>query len=476
MKKELVRIFNLNCQYTDGKRLQNVSLLVTEGDRIGFFGLSQSGKDFLLQLLTGKENVEIQKLDIYLRGEKAEDISQLKNFFYWMAAMHAQFSWTVAEYVHLQENGWLMLRKQKQRLLDQSRECFEELNIDIDVSKKIYELSEIEKRIVEIVRAHHHGASVLVIEDEFEGLQREDIQRFSRILGRIQEETGMAVIINSHSDLVMEILTEKSLIFKNGRIVKKGYHKKFLNSEHAENYLLGRTMSSKKKSLEAYSRELKDNADKSDEIVYSLENYRKSNGEKVKLDFCKGKITTLLINDNEEKERLFEALAGWELDQETVKKINGERVRKKDIGGMIEKRVVGIKHLGGKDEVFSNMRIADNLILPSLRKLTHVQYILHSAGLTRSISVKHPGLFPTPYCKMSELETDERIAVMLERWYIYNPRVLILMEPFVSCDIYGVSIVKNYLRKFTSKATAIVILKSREEYIEDLSDEIIVLG
>lgn len=470
-----MRIFNLNCQYTDVKRLQNISLLVTEGDRIGFFGLSQSGKDFLIRLITGKENVEVRNINIYLKGKKAEDISQLKSFFYWMTPTRYPFSWTVAEYVYLQESGWLMLRQQEKRLLERSRECFEELNLDIDVSKKIRDLSELEKRIVEIVRAYHLGASVIIIQDEFEDFQRTDLLRFSKILSRVQSETGMAVIINSHSDLVMELLTDKSVIFKNGKIVKKGYHKNFLDSEQAENYLLGKTLSSKKKSLEAYSRELEANADKSDEIVYSLENYYKTDGEKVKFEFCKGKITTLLINNNEEKERLFAALTGWENNLEVVRKVNGKKISKKDILGMIEKKVVGIKHLGSKDEIFSDMKIADNLILPSLRKLTQRQYIFHSAGLIKSVSVNQSELFPSPYQKMAELETDERIAVMLERWYIYTPRVLVLMEPFVSCDIYGVSIVKNYLRKFTSKATAIVILKSREEYIEDLSDEIIVI-
>ena len=71
------------------------------------------------------------------------------------------------------------------------------------------------------------------------------------------------------------------------------------------------------------------------------------------------------------------------------------------------------------------------------------------------------------------LEINDVISMTLERWYIYNPRVLILFEPFVMCDAYGVSIVKSYIKKFVSRGTAVIMIKSREEYVEDISDQII---
>lgn len=475
MKKELLRIFNLNCQYTDVKSLTDVSLLVVEGDRIGFFGLSQSGKDFLIRLLSGKEETDIPGMNIYLRGKKAADITELRSFFYHMVSTQYRFSWTVAEYIFLQESGWLMLRKQTEKLFDLAGACLEELNIDIDVSKKISELTELEKRIVEIVKACHLGASIIIIEDEFEGMQQEDLLRFSRILDRIQTETGIAVIVNSNSEQVMGILARRYVIFKNGRIVKKGYNKNQMEPRQVEAFLLGKTMGSRKKSLEAYSRELQTSAEKSDEIVYSIRRYDPKEKKNLRFDFCKGRITTLLMNRNEEKEKLFEILSGYQTEEDIRRAIDGKILTEKGISHMMEHKIVGIRHLGSREEVFPNMTISDNLILPSLRKVTALQYIRHSTGFRKSILAKKSELFTSPYEKISALETDERIAATLERWYIYNPHVLVLLEPFIYCDVYGVSIVKNYLRKFASRSTAVVILKSREEYVEDFSDEMILL-
>lgn len=72
-----------------------------------------------------------------------------------------------------------------------------------------------------------------------------------------------------------------------------------------------------------------------------------------------------------------------------------------------------------------------------------------------------------------DLEINDIISITLERWYIYNPKVLVLFEPFVQCDVYGVSLVKSYIKKFANKGTAVIIIKSREEYVEDISDQII---
>ena len=59
------------------------------------------------------------------------------------------------------------------------------------------------------------------------------------------------------------------------------------------------------------------------------------------------------------------------------------------------------------------------------------------------------------------LKINEMIRLILERWYFYNPRVLVLFEPFIMCDAQGISIVKAYIRKFAQRGTAVIICQSR---------------
>ena len=70
-------------------------------------------------------------------------------------------------------------------------------------------------------------------------------------------------------------------------------------------------------------------------------------------------------------------------------------------------------------------------------------------------------------------ETNLRIQVMMERWFIFKPKVIVLLEPFLHCDVYGVSIIKSYIKKFSDIGTAVIIVKAREKDIMDISEKII---
>jgi len=71
------------------------------------------------------------------------------------------------------------------------------------------------------------------------------------------------------------------------------------------------------------------------------------------------------------------------------------------------------------------------------------------------------------------MNSNDYIALTLERWYIYKPKVLILLEPFANCDIYEVSLVKAYMKRFLEIGTSVIVVKSRNEYVTDISDRII---
>mgnify|MGYP000340941235 FL=1 len=77
-------------------------------------------------------------------------------------------SWTVAEYVGIRDVCWFLTKKVKDKLRAETAEQFAQMGICLDINKKMKELNELERRIVEIVRARKNGARILVIEDECE--------------------------------------------------------------------------------------------------------------------------------------------------------------------------------------------------------------------------------------------------------------------------------------------------------------------
>lgn len=73
---------------------------------MGFLGLTYSGKDLLVDLLTGKIAEGNGKKDIYLGGIQVKDWKELNGYIYRIHVENYQIDdWTVAEYLGLVESG-----------------------------------------------------------------------------------------------------------------------------------------------------------------------------------------------------------------------------------------------------------------------------------------------------------------------------------------------------------------------------------
>lgn len=250
MKKELLRINRLNYNYTRTRKLENVSFCILEGECIGFLGLSYSGKDLMTSLLRGELTEGDGSGAIYLGGQKVNDWEVLgKEIYYMCPDNYVIEDWTVAEYLCLVDSGWAGSFWRKGVLNEEAGKYFEELELDFDISSRIRDLSELEKRIVDVVKAYRKGARIIIIEDEFDGVSQTDIIKFGKIIRRlIQRKLG--VIVNSNSNFIMSELSDKFIIFDRGHVVKKCAREYIKNEEQLERFLLGENVLPSREKIE----------------------------------------------------------------------------------------------------------------------------------------------------------------------------------------------------------------------------------
>lgn len=470
MKREILRIHNLNYDYNLTSKLENISMCILEGECIGFLGLTYSGKDFLLQLLGGQVEEASGKFHVYIDGKKISDNKSLKEKVYHISARNYRIdNWTVAEYIGLVDAGWLYMLFHGKGLQGEIKDYFQKLSLQIDVSAKIRDLSENQKRIVDLVKALKKGAKIIVIEDAFEGMDGEDIKAFYGVMKRLISKRA-AVIVNCHSNMIMNLLSDKYIIFSRGRIVKKCAKTYIKANAQLERFLLDENMHRKEKTDERqmdYDQE---------EIVYRIKGLRVNKNQRQDFEFAKGKVVTFLILDAVDKERIFMVLSGRKAEKETRYILNYQRYENVTPELFAEHKLVSIKNLGNGEEIFAQMSVGENLLLPSLGKISSLEYILFSTGIEKMIAEKIITEEGGANILAGGLEINEMITIILERWYIYNPKVLILFEPFALCDAYGVSIVKSYIKKFAARGTAVILVNSRKEYAEDISDQFIPIG
>ena len=474
MKKELLKISDLSCEDSQGVRLDRTTMYGFAGERIGLLGLSRSGKDFLMQILKGATDQNLELLNIYVDKKKITDPAVLRKLGYRIHSDNYRIpDWTVAEYIGLIEGRWLQLAAQRREVIRSAKEGFDRLGLSMDVNRRMSDLTEIEKRMVDVVRAGSRGVRLLFVEDEFEGMRRETIETFGDFLQKAVEAYGCCALISSHSLMVMSALSDRYVIFRHGHIVKKCQKEQIRDNEHLGSFLLGSTMGSRKKSLDRYIQEQIQVYDETSPGVYRAKNLRLKGGRKADLVFRKGMITVLLALNDREREDIFMNISGRHVDRCEPWVEDRPVLNPEDPLEYIRHKVVSVRHMGSREEIFSHMTVGENLLLPSLSKISSSEYVLYEKKLI-ALANGNPEILQRDTGEiLDQLDIDERIAVILERWYLFNPKVLVLYEPFAQCDMYGVSIVRSYIRKFANRGTAVIIIKSREEYVEDIADEMI---
>ena len=468
MKKELLRINHLNYIYTRTRKLENVSFCILEGECMGFLGFTYSGKDLLTGLLCGELTEGKGSGSIYIGGQKVNDWEILGEKIYRMRPENYMIEeWTVAEYMCLVDARWVGVFFRRE-VLEEAGDCFAELDLDLDVSTRMRHLSEMEKRIVDVVKAYRRGAKIIIIEDEFDGMSQMEIQKFGRVLHRLILGR-MSVIVNSNSNFILSALSDKYVIFNHGHIVKKCAREYIWSEEQLELYFLGESTVSVRENIE----NRQEVSVREEDIVYRVRNMKLRKCGRENLNFIKGEVVTLIVLDRREKERLFMILSGRIKSEGTHYILNGKCYENIECNELSRKKVVSVRALGSREEVFEHMTVDENLMLPSLEKISFWDYIRSSGGIRKMMMEDMGEESSAKEIKAGELRVNECIRMTLERWYIFNPMVLILFEPFALCDVNGVDIVKKYVKKFASKGATVIIVNTREEYIENISDRII---
>jgi len=465
MKKDILRVQNFNMEYNASLKLVDVSLCLMAGETVGFLGLDNSGKNLLVDILCGEEGY-FQGY-IFVEGKRIIHMEDLHKHVYKISISNFLIeNWSVADYIYLLSESSFGVYQRK-NLVERANLLIKKLGLDLDASKELKSLTELEKRLVDLVKAYSKEAKILVIEDNFEGCSSDEIRMFKTALNKITEDR-MAAIIDSYSAQVLSILSDKYIIFKGGRIVKKCNKSYIRDNNHLEKFLLGSTVTSRKKALDSYKNEQNSSSD----IIYSVRNMILKKG-KTRFDFYRGEVVSILDLDIYEEKHIFDMLSGRDIDKNMEIYLEQNYCSFNDITDFVKHKIVSVGNLGGRDELLLQMSIGDNLIIPSLNKIKPLDYVFSRHKILKVLEneVKNNIMESNDY--VSDMTANDFIVLLLERWYIYRPKVLILYEPFFHCDIFGISLVKSYIKKFTGIGTTVIIVKSRKEYAEDISDRII---
>lgn len=458
---------------------KNVSLKVNRGEILSILGENGSGKTTLMNMISGIYFPD--EGEIFVDGSEVVIRSPKDAFEYKIGMIHQHFKlvdvFTAAQNIvlGLKEEGGFNIKRSTKRI----KEISKQYGFEIDLNKKIYEMSVSEKQTVEIIKVLYRGADILILDEPTAVLTPQETQKLFAVLRRMRDD-GKAIIIITHK--LHEVLSLSDRV----AVLRKGEYIGTVATAETNETQLTEMMVGKKIALNI-ERSEPDNPQ--ERLVVKNVNCLSREGIKliddVSFTAFSGEILGIAGIAGSGQRELLEAIAGLQHIQSGEIVYNDPKT-----GGsedLRDKTPMQIRELGVRLSfvpedrlgmgLVGNMDIIDNMMLRSYTK-GHSVFLQRKAPknlaeeIIKQLEVVTPGA-TTPVRRLSGGNVQK---VLVGREIASSPTVLMAAYPVRGLDINSSYTIYNLLTEQKKKGVAVIFVGEDLDVLLELCDRIMVIG
>ncbi|MBR4471919.1 MAG: ABC transporter ATP-binding protein [Erysipelotrichaceae bacterium] len=190
----------------------NVDLDIYHGEILSLLGENGSGKTTLMNMLSGVYYPD--EGEIFIDGKEVTIASPKDAFDLGIGMIHQHFK--LIDVFSALENILigLPIKESEKKCRQEVEEICSKYGFDLDIDKKVYDMSVSEKETLEIVKTLYRGAQILILDEPTAVLTPQEIRKLFTILRNMKDDGKSIVIITHKLNEVMEISDRISVLRK----------------------------------------------------------------------------------------------------------------------------------------------------------------------------------------------------------------------------------------------------------------------
>lgn len=467
----LLKLVDIEKSYNNETILSNINLDFYGGKIYGIVGLNGSGKSTLAKILSGY--TEKDKGSIYINGEEVKLHNPSDAIKQGIFAVHQDQNLfenlTVAENIfsfQLSNCAFYFSSMSKSELFSKSQQFIDQFNLSISAHDLISDLSFTTKKIIELIRAFHSNAKIIILDESCVSMNNQEISMIFRMIQMLKKRGITVIYISQHYDEILKNCDEI-------RIVKdKHIYAKDTRDDFKKNSIIN--LISPIKYLNRYPK-LPVPIGKE---VLAVKNLSTKNMLKnINFSLYKGEILGIAGYLGSGRSTLAKSLFGLKTIQ--TGKIYIDRLES-NINSPKDAIDVGIAYIPEdrlSEGLYPNLDTQNNIFslkycqnypnwISTKTETPLVEKLIHKINLN-SVSPKK---------LVKNLSGGEQQKIMLSKWLGSQYKIFILDEPTTSIDLVSKVDIYNIMANFVHNGASIILISSDFEELAGLCDRILILS
>jgi inositol transport system ATP-binding protein len=344
-------------------------------------------------------------------------------------------------------------------------ELLERLHIKIKPSAKMCELSIANVQLAEIAKAVSYNSDLIIMDEPTSAITESEVEGLFRIIRSLKAQ-GCAIIYISHKMDEIFKITDEVTVFRDGQYISTDPTADLTEGKLIEK-MVGRTLT------DMFHKETTDMGS----VFLDVQNLSGKGFRNVSFQVKRGEILGLAGLMGAGRTELMEGVFGVTRTQGGTIRIKGKEVTIKSPADAIRSGMALLTEDRKLTGLYLNASVRENMFIANINRYLLGPFIRFNKiekdcekmrGLMR---IKTPSLMEI----IKNLSGGNQQKVLISRWLLTEPDLLILDEPTRGIDVGAKSEIYRLMTEFVRSGKAIIMISSELPEVLGMSDRIMVM-
>ncbi|ELL0557723.1 galactose/methyl galactoside ABC transporter ATP-binding protein MglA [Vibrio vulnificus] len=468
----LLEMTGVSKEFPGVKALDKVNLKVRPHSIHALMGENGAGKSTLLKCLFGI--YEKNEGNILFLGKEVNFTSSKEALESGVSMVHQELN--QVKQCSVMDNIWLGRYPKKGFFVDHdkmyrdTKEIFTELDIDIDPKVKVATLSVSQMQMVEIAKAFSYDAKIVIMDEPTSSLTEKEVGHLFTIINKLKEK-GCGVVYISHKMEEIFAICDEITILRDGQWVDTR-PLKGLDMDQIIAMMVGRELTHR----------FPEKTNTPKDVILQVENLTALNQpsiQDVSFELKAGEILGVAGLVGSRRTDIVETIFGVRERSEGHIRLHGREMKNRDAHEAINNGFALVTEERRSTGIYGNLDITFNALVANVDEYKTKMGLLSDKKMKSdtqwvidSMRVKTP----SHQTHISSLSGGNQQKVIIGRWLLTQPEILMLDEPTRGIDVGAKFEIYQLILELAKKNKGIIIISSEMPELLGITDRILVMS